>query len=149
MADGAKRQLLERMDAGWRELETVVGQLEGRMDADLGDGWRVVDVLAHIALWERVARWKLTGDPVPGADDLTDGEPFDLDHFNQTMRGRWQDRDSDAVLTELRAAHAGLVEAVEASDDASCAPGGKTYTVIDEDGAGHYGAHLDELAAVA
>ena len=148
MADDSRRQLLERMDAGWQELETVVSRLEGRMDAEVGDGWRVVDLLAHIALWERVARWKLTGDAVPGAEDLAAMEPFDLDRFNQTMRDRWRDRGSDAVLTELHAAHAALVAAVEAADDESCAPGGTTWTVIAEDGAGHYGDHLETLRSV-
>ena len=148
MADDARRQLLERMDAGWQELETVVSRLEGRMDAEVGDGWRAEDLLAHIALWERVARWKVTGDPVPGAEDLAAMEPFDLNRFNQTMRERWRDRGSDAVLMELRSAHAALVATVEAADDASCAPGGKAWTVIDEDGAGHYGDHLGALRAV-
>ncbi len=141
----ARDQLLEDMLSAWAELMTLVRALDGRFDTDLGDGWRVRDVLAHIALWERVANWKLTGAPIPNADDVVEREPWDLDLFNETMRGRWRDRSVAEVLSELHAAHEALVASVQGAADADCDSNGSVRTVIDEDGAGHYEHHLPVL----
>ncbi len=141
--------LLERMLSAWTELMTVVEQLDGRFDVDLGDGWRVRDVLAHIALWERVANWKLSGADVPNSEGVIDRDPWDLNEFNETMRARWRDRPVSDVLAELRAAHEALVATVEGAPDEQCAPDGAAHEVIEQDGAGHYEHHLAALRGVA
>lgn len=142
----AKDDLLARMERSWSDLRAAADELQtqARMDVDLGNDWRVRDVLAHLALWERVAAWKLSGSAVPGSEGLVD-DPFDLDSFNEGMRERWRERAVDDVLAELDAAHAALVAVVGGVDDESCAEGGRVWTVIDEDGAGHYEAHIAEL----
>lgn len=145
----ARDELLEEMLSAWAELMTVVKSIGGRFDEDLGDGWRVRDVLAHLALWERVANWKLTGAVVPNSEGLIDREPWDLDAFNVGMRNRWRDRSPSDVLAELRAAHEALVAAVSSSSDSGCAPKGGVWTVIHEDGAGHYEHHLPALQRAA
>lgn len=144
-----REQLLDRMLSGWAELMTIVATRSGRFEADLGDGWRVKDVLAHLALWERVANWKLSGAPVPNAADLIAREPWDLNAFNEAMRDRWRQRSDDDVLAELRAAHEALVSTVQSASEEDCAPNGRAWTVIDEDGAGHYEHHLTALARAA
>jgi hypothetical protein len=58
------------------------------------------------------------------------------------MQARWFDRPADDVLTELADAHVALVSAVEGASEESCAPGGRAWTAIDDDGAGHYGGHF-------
>jgi hypothetical protein len=144
-----KTQLMEHMRGARAELEAAVRALEGRFDAELDNDWRVRDVVAHLALWERVAVRKLTGAPVPFADDLARMEPWNLDAFNEGMRERWREHSTTEILDEFRAAHQALLAAVADADDAACAPGGAARQAIDEDGAGHYGAHLPELRAAA
>jgi hypothetical protein len=139
--------LLAQMSAARQELESIVDALLGREDLDLGDGWCVRDLLAHIALWERVATWKLVGTPVPNAEGLVDQEPWNLDAFNEGMRERWRLRPLSDVRAEFDQAHEALIAAVTSAPDADCADGGRAWTVVDEDGAGHYGQHLATLRA--
>ena len=141
-------QLLERMRAERAQLDQVVRSLDGRLDEDLGDGWRVRDVLAHLALWERVAAKKIAGTPLPDGEDLAAREPWDVDAFNEAMRDRWRSRTEAEVLQEFAAAHQALTAAVEGASAQDCAPGGSVHQAIEEDGAGHYQAHLPALRAL-
>jgi hypothetical protein len=144
-----REALLEEMLSAWSELTTVIKELDGTFDRDLGDGWRVQDVLAHIALWERVAGWKLSGSDIPRADDLIDREPWDLNAFNEAMRDRWRKATAQEVVAELHAAHEALVTMVSNATDEDCATNGQVWTAIHEDGAGHYEHHLPPLQRVA
>jgi hypothetical protein len=139
--------LLGRMNLARAELESIVTALRGREETDLGEGWRVSDLIAHLALWERVAAWKLGGGDVPNAEGLADREPWDLDTFNEGMRDRWRDRPLADVITEFEAAHVALIEIISNASEADCAPGGAAWTAVDEDGAGHYTQHLSDLRA--
>lgn len=47
-----------------------------------------------------------------------------------------------AIRAALDAAHRALVSGVELAPDEDCAVGGKVWTTIDEDGAGHYHWHF-------
>jgi hypothetical protein len=123
------------------ELDAIVIGYGDRLDVDMGGGWRVHDTLAHIALWERMAARKIAGAPLPDGEDLLAG-PWDLDRFNETMRERWRPRPVADVLAELDAAHQALVAAVERAGDDECAPRGRVWEVVDEDGAGHYPMHF-------
>ena len=144
-----REEIEQQMLSSWAELMTVVQQLDGKLEVDLGDGWRVRDLLAHIALWERVANWKLGGPDVPNAESVADREPWDLNFFNEEMRERWRGRSIDDVLAELRSAHEALVATVSAASDEDCAADGSVGAVIQEDGAGHYELHLPALRNVA
>jgi hypothetical protein len=142
-----KDELLAMMRAARADLEAVVASFGGRLDADMGDGWRVKDVLAHIALWEREATHKIAGTPLPYGADLAE---LDTDPFNEAMRERWRERDANDVLVELAAAHQALVAAVEGADEEDCAPSGRAWQAIYIDGAGHYAMHFpitDRFAA--
>ena len=142
-----KTRLLTETLAARGELDAALAALAGGWDVPVGDGWRVRDLLAHLALWERVAVWKLTGAAVPDADDLMQQNPWDLDTFNTTMRARWHDRPIDAVLWESHAAHAALLATIVGATEGACVPGGAVRTTVDEDGAGHYRVHLPALVA--
>jgi hypothetical protein len=139
--------LLGRMNLARAELESIVTALRGREETDLGEGWRVRDLIAHLALWERVAAWKLGGRDVPDADGLADLDPWDLDTFNEGMRDRWRDRPLADVITEFEAAHVALIDIISNASEADCAPGGAAWTAIDDDGVGHYTQHLSDLRA--
>jgi hypothetical protein len=141
----SRDDLLGRMSLARAELETIVTALRGREDVDLGEGWRVRDLIAHLALWERVAAWKLGGADVPNAEGLVDRDPWDVNVFNEEMRERWRDRPLSDVMAEFEAAHVALVEIISNASEADCAPGGSAWAAVDEDGAGHYPQHLSEL----
>lgn len=141
-------RLLAHMRAERGKLEALVDSLAGRLHEDVGDGWRVRDVLAHLALWERVATRKITGAALPDGEDLVTREPWDLDTFNETMRARWRSRSHTEVLDEFSAAHQALLAAVERADEPACAPSGSAYQAIEVDGAGHYQHHLPALRAL-
>ena len=147
-----KDRLLDTMRAARADLEAVVRSYEGRLDAELGDGWRVRDALAHLAVWERVAVRKIAGTPLPNGEELAAREPWDLDAFNEAMRERWRTRTADEVLAEFAAAHRTLVATIEGAGEADCAPDGIAWRAVAEDGAGHYPAHFpvaNPLAAQA
>jgi hypothetical protein len=136
-----KDELLTMMADVRAELEAIVLAEDAALRANAGDDWRIIDLVAHIALWERVATRKLTGEPVSYAEGAIP-EPWDLNLFNETMRERMRSWTTDEVLAEFEAAHRALVAAVQAADDEDCAPGGRVWRAVDEDGAGHYAAHF-------
>ncbi|HEX3721374.1 MAG TPA: ClbS/DfsB family four-helix bundle protein [Nitrolancea sp.] len=138
-------ELLAQMNVARTELESVIATLRGREDIDLGDGWRVRDVLAHIALWERVSAWWLTGADVPHAEGLVGMEPWDLNAFNEGMRERWRLRPLSEVYEEFAAAHEALVALVSDSSEEDCATGGRVWVRNDECGTGHYREHMAAL----
>lgn len=144
-----KDQLLDTMRAARAELEAAVGARDGRLDADMGDGWRLRDILAHLALWERVAAKKITGAPLPDGEGPAARQPWDLDRFNEAMRERWRGRTADEVLAEFAASHRALVVAVEGANEEDCAPGGVAWQAIAEDGAGHSPVHFPVTALFA
>jgi hypothetical protein len=142
-----RQTLLDEMQTARTELDETVNALVAsrRMDFYLGDGWRVRDVIAHLALWERVANRKLSGAELPYGSDVAAMKPWNLDAFNETMRERMWAMPDDELLAEYYASHAALLGTVTAAEDDACAPGGRVFQVIDEDSAGHYGAHLPAL----
>ena len=137
-----KRDLLAAMGTARAELEQIVAAHGDRLTAAHDQGWRLHDVVAHIAVWERVATRKITGAPLPEGKELASMQPWDLDAFNDATVERWRPRSAAEVLTEFAAAHLALVAAVEGASEDDCAPGGKVWQAIDDDGAGHYHVHF-------
>ena len=142
---GDRERLLVGLSKQSDELHEVLRALRGRMDDDLGDGWRVRDVLAHLALWERISSRKIAGRPLldPGDEEL--GNPWSVDRFNEAMRERWRDRGAAEIAVELDAAHRELVAAIGQLNDDLCAPGGPIDATVRIDGYEHYGVHLADL----
>src|SRR5262245_38480800 len=121
-----KDELLTMMAQVRAELATLVLAAGVDLQADAGDDWRIIDLVAHIALWERMAAQKLTGEPVAYAAGAVP-EPWDLDIFNETMCERMRGWTTAEVLAEFEASHRALVTAVQAADDEDCAPGGRVW----------------------
>lgn len=138
----SKVELLAMMAAVRAELEAIVLAEDADLQADAGGDWRVIDLVAHIALWERMAARKLGGVPMPYGADAADRKPWNLNIFNETMRERMRSWTTADVLAEFEAAHQALVAVVQDADEEDCAPGGRVWRAIDEDGAGHYAAHF-------
>ena len=137
-----KQELLQVMQETRAELEAVVAPYHGRLDTELGHDWRVRDVLAHIATWERMAARKLTGAPLPLGEEVATRKPWNLNTFNQAMRDLWRTRTDDEILAEFAAAYPAIVAAVESASEDDCAPRRRVWKTIDEDSAGHYHHHF-------
>jgi len=144
-----KEELLAAMRETRANLERAVEAHGGRLDAELGDGWTVRDAVAHIALWERMAMRKLAGTPLRFGEEIATREPWNLDAFNEAMRELFRTLSDDRIMTEFAAAHRALLAAVEAAADDDCAPKGRVWQVVDEDGAGHYHYHFPVLDVMA
>ncbi len=142
-------ELLAVMATGWADLEEAIAAIRDRFEVANDGGWRPQDAVAHIATWERMATRKIAGTPLPVGEDLATQKPWSLNRFNDGMIERCRARTAAEVLAEVAAAHAALVAAVEGAADGSCAHGGKTWTAIDEDGAGHYNKHFPIADAMA
>ncbi len=142
-------ELLAVMAAGWADLDGAITAIRDRFGAADDGGWRPQDAVAHIATWERMATRKIAGTPLPMGEDLATQKPWSLNRFNDGMIERCRAWSAAEVLAEVSAAHEALVAAVAGADDASCAPGGKTWTTIDDDGAGHYNKHFPIPDAMA
>lgn len=134
--------LLAMMAQVRAELEAIVLAKDADLQADAGDGWRVIDLVAHVALWERMAARKLGGVPLPYGADAADGKPWNLNTFNETLRERMRSWTTTDVLAEFEAAYQSLVAVVRDASEEDCAPGGRVWRTIEEDGAGHYAAHF-------
>ena len=124
------------------EVEQFVAERLAEPDAEIGGGWTLHDVVAHLALWDRMAVRGIARIPLPEGEEVASREPWDLDAFNDEMRARFRDRPMPAVMAEFEASFRAVVNAVQAADDESCAPGGTTWTVVDDDSAGHYPVHV-------
>lgn len=151
MADGGHTQrLLGIMAASWADLRAAVDAVRGRLDApatelgapENGVGWSVLDAIAHVAVWERMAARSIAEIPLPEGEEIAARTPWNLDRFNDAMVLKWRGRPAGDVFAELDAAHAALVDAVGAADEGDCAEGGRVWAKIRDDGAGHYPYHV-------
>jgi hypothetical protein len=124
------------------ELDRAVAAYEGRLDTALDGDWTVRDAVAHIAVWERMAARKIAGTPLPIGEEIATRQPWNLDRFNDAMRELLRTLSDDEILSEFAGAYQSLLAAVEGADEADCAPKGKVWEAIDEDGAGHYHYHF-------
>ena len=137
--------LLARMGEARQAFEAVVETLRERLDEEIEPGgWRVRDVLAHSAAWERVAARRiparLAGDPI----DL-----YDVDVLNAEVVASASDWPEQALLDEEREAYAALVAIAESAPEAACGPGGVVYGDVEGNVTEHYPEHLPALQALA
>lgn len=137
-----KAELLEAMRAARVDLEAAVAAANGDLGRRHEGEATLADILAHIAVWERVATRKLTGEPLPVGNDVLAGQKWSLNAFNEAQLALWRERSHAEILAESAAAHQALLAAVEAADEADCARKGRVWTLVNQDGAGHYAAHF-------
>lgn len=134
--------LLDTMRSMRAELERFVAIHADEPNAVIGGGWTLHDAVAHVALWDRMAVRKISGTPLPEGEEVASRKPWDLDAFNDEMRERMRFRPMPEVMTEFDAAWRAVAEAVGTADDADCRPGGRVWTAVDDDSAGHYPRHF-------
>jgi hypothetical protein len=112
-------------------------------DARRGDGWTLLEVVAHVAAWHRFAAMRLGA---LARDEVT--EAPDADEFNARVRQETAGRAWDEVRAEAEAARAAYLVAVEAaSDETLRARDGLGAFIVGANGSWHYEEHLEDFAA--
>ena len=108
-------------------------------------GWTYKDLVAHAAAWEdrtasRLRELRETGKSGPGADDT--------DEFNAAVVERTRGRDAGAVIMDLDAAHARILEEIKlVTPELIHTNDGWAIAVIAGNTYGHYAEHFDEVYA--
>lgn len=144
-----REMLLAVMDAMRSDLERFLTDHREDSEQQIGGGWSLHDVVAHLALWDRMAVRRIVGTPLPEGDEVASREPWDLDAFNDEMRLRMATRPMSEVAAEFDAAWQAVRLAVATADDDACRRGGRVWTIVNDDSAGHYPRHIpirDRLA---
>ncbi len=126
MSAAAKVAALEVLDREWRELDALfhgftAAELERPVFTGEGPGWRVRDLIPHMAAWQdraaRAARKVASEGVAPAPDErvrtfigLTDT----VDDMNDvTFRG-WRERSVADLLAEFRSKHDDLMRGLAA-----------------------------------
>ena len=103
-----KRELLERDDAAWAEVRSLVDGLTPDQLAEPGyyPDWSVKDLMAHLGSWFAEAAVML--------ERMRMGtyrrEPIDVDALNAEWLETWREKDLSTVKTELMAARARMLD---------------------------------------
>jgi mycothiol maleylpyruvate isomerase-like protein len=119
--DAAKQRALAELDREWRELDAIFrrltpAELERPMYTEDGSGWRIRDLIPHIATWQgraALAARKVATDGVALQPDervrtfigLTDS----VDDMNDVTFREWRQRSVADLLAEFRAKHDELI----------------------------------------
>jgi hypothetical protein len=147
------------IDERWQRLDGLVAGLDEDgwrrvLPAEDGDDARTVaDVIAHIAAWKQQALKIAMTQVEPGSEPV-DALPnqligFDFNEFNHEVLLEWRGQPPTSVLARHRAAHHGLVVALEALPDERLLVDGRPRKWL-RPCLRHLGDHMDELeAAVA
>ena len=152
-----RAELWAEIDRRWRDLDGLVAGLAEddwrRMvpaedpDADIRT---VADVVAHIAAWKQNAMIIAMAQAAADAEPV-DGYPnqvleFDFNAFNHDVLLEWRGQPPTSVLARHRAAHHGLVAALEPLPDERLLVEDRPRRWL-RPALGHLGDHLDELRA--
>ena len=103
-----KRELLEKDDAAWAELRSLIDGLTPPQAAEPGynGDWSVKDLIAHIACWFAETATML--------ERMRMGtyvrERLDVDGLNERWLETWREQDPSTVRAELMAARARMLE---------------------------------------
>ena len=107
-----------------------------------GDGWTLLEAVAHIAAWHRLAADRL--------ERLASGEQPgvpDVDAFNARARADTQGRSWDGVQAEAGSAREAFLAAVARTpDDLLAAHDGLGAYIVGSNGSWHYEEHLADFA---
>ena len=147
-----------------RVYDETLGRLLGLGPADLdrpawqgeGPGWRVRDLVPHLARWNRIgaeaARLIAAGkEPAPEPDMRL--RPFigiaeDVDTVNDATFRAWRERSDADRFAELRSAHAAFMDALRALPAARVVKDdGTAFRYFWTPGAGHLQLHWEHIQA--
>lgn len=150
-----RAELFAAIDAGWQRLDVLVRSL-----AD--DDWRrplpaeepgadartVADVIAHLAAWKQKSLKIAMSQAEPGVAAVDDYPSrvldFDYNVFNHDVLLEWREQSPTSVLARHRAAHHGLLVALEALPDDRLLVDGRPRRWL-RPCLGHLGDHIAEL----
>ena len=161
MTDDAKQRAIGSFERAYHDFERKLRALSPEQLArpvwtGEGDGWRIGDLVAHLARWNRIgaeaARLIAGGtEPPPEADMRLRafiGIDGDVDAVNAEAVAAWRDRSDEERLTELNAAHTAFMDALRALPAARVVKAdGEPYRYFWTPGAGHLGLHWDHIEA--
>jgi hypothetical protein len=150
---GTSRELLARMDEGWRQFrETVRHVGRAKMDEPTGGGWTYHDLFAHIAGWHdltarRVRAFRAEGRFPQYNEGVGGVAPFkDADEFNARLVSSHRLVGAEALTDELDTTFRALrAEIAELSDKQVLANAGWVIAVAGSNTYGHYAEHAAEL----
>ncbi len=148
-----RAELLDRMRAGRDRLETWLGRFSDAqmITTDLGNGWTIKDLIAHLGFWEETAAdiyHRLLRGEQPESG-------WDVDAVNAKVYAAHRDESLAEVRQWERAAYQALVELVEnAPEDDLFNPqrfpwtqGAPLADWIEGNSSGHFAEHLDAFPA--
>ena len=159
--DAAKTTVLGKFEYQYHEIESKLlalspAQLDRPVWTDEGEGWRVRDLVSHLARWNQIgaAAARLIADgkePVP-EDEMRlrafVGIPDDVDTVNEKQFKAWRDRPVAEAFTELNRAHAEFMDALVALPPSRCVRvDGQPFRYFWTPGAGHLQLHWEHIEA--
>ena len=103
-----KRELLQRDDAAWAELRSLIDGLtpEETVEPGYNEDWSVKDLIAHIGSWFAETATML--------EQMRMGtytrERIDVDGLNERWVETWRDQELPVIKAELLAARARMLE---------------------------------------
>ena len=141
---GAREELIERMMTERRSLKAVTDRLTSRLDEEVGtDGWKVRDLLAHYAAWQRHAIRRMGTLKSGGEIKLIEADEFNP--LAMSISRMWSD---DEILYEFDAAFHDLVDVVRNAPEEACMGEGWAIRYADRTAGSHYPEHLPDLQAL-
>lgn len=153
MAD--KAQLIEQLTSIHRATETLIADLAPDLVIHTDSGWRLHDIIGHVAVWYRV-RVKALHAWQRGDTFILPGVSFDtIDSYNQQTLEERQHWTYAAILADWQQSLNDLIAAIEAIDPARIdaemtlpwnKPGTVSYLI--ERMIAHAQAHHDEIQQV-
>jgi hypothetical protein len=150
---GTSKELLARMDEGWRAFREAVRHVgRAKMDEPTGGGWTYHDLFAHIAGWHDLTARRMrvfrTEGRFPGYNEGVGGVARfkDADEFNARVVSSHRLVGAEALTDELDTTFRALrAEIAELSDEQVRANAGWAIAVAGSNTYGHYAEHAKEL----
>lgn len=128
-----KAELLERVQAGWDDLQARLAQLTETQKATPNpqDGWAIKDHLSHLATWEMGIAALLQHEPRYTAMGLDEARVFQgvagYDEMNETIFHQHQEKTLAEAAQFLQTAHEALLAALNELDDTDLQRGYSSY----------------------
>jgi hypothetical protein len=159
--DAAKMTILGQFEYQYHEIERKLlalspAQLEQPVWTDEGEGWRVRDLVSHLARWNRIgaAAAQLIA---AGKEPLPEGEmrlrafigiADDVDTVNEEQFRAWRHRPVEDAFTELNRAHREFMDALLALPASRFVKAdGQPFRYFWTPGAGHLQLHWEHVEA--
>lgn len=156
-----KERVIDEFERVYHEIETKLlalsaADLERPVFTGEGPGWRIRDIVPHLARWNRMATdaaRKIAAGAEPPPEAELRLRPFvgitdELDTVNDKQFQAWRERPVDEAFTELSRAHSELMDALRALPaERVVKPDGEPYRYFWQPGLNHLRQHWAHIAA--